>query len=447
MSAFLKPQQLPLWKKVMFALGQTGWALSSYGVAQLVIYFYIPPETGETVFKKFIDDKSIGYIFTSVGLIASSTYFLGCFLEPIVATWSEKATFAFGRRRTFLALACVPFAILGVLIFTPPIDGISNWNSVWLFFSILLLYFFMTLYVTPFNALINEISHSDEERMQIVMMISIGFAIGYGIGNSIFSLLPIAERYFSPHIAFRIILTGFSFIGLCCMLLPILCINEHTYCYKHPPNIISLKTMIAQVFSNKKFRVYAPVEMIYWTSNTMFMMGIPYFITLLFGYSKEYATLMILLTGLASFLTYSILGKLSAKIGNKKVMSIGFMLFALTFLYILLLRYIHVPMAINISLFVLINAFPLAIFGVVPMALTGEIANEDGRETGVYKNAAFFGMKSFMMKMGISIAQLLFPSLLIRGKSLENPDGVISIVIACLICTLIGWVFIKKYPE
>jgi len=447
MTAQPLPQDLPLWKKIMFALGQTGWALSSFGVAQLIIYFYIPPETGGRTFQMFIDDKSVGYIFTTVGIIASSTYFLGCFLEPIVANWSEKATFAFGRRRTFLAIACVPFAIMGILIFSPPVDGVSHWNSVWLFCAILLLYLFMTLYVTPFNALINEISHSDKERMQIVMMISVGFAIGYGIGNSIFGLLPIAERYFPPHIAFRVIITGFSLLGLCCMILPIIFIDEKKYCYKHPANIINLKTMIDQVFSNKKFRIYAPVELIYWTCNTMFLMGVPYFVTLLFGYGKEYATLMILLTGAASFMTYSFLGNLTAKMGSKKVLTIGFALFALTFIYILLLTVITVPKALNIAIFVLINAFPLAIFGVVPMALTGEIANEDGKNTGVYKNAAFFGMKSFMMKIGISIAQLLFPSLLIIGKSSENPQGVIAIVVACLLCTILGWYFIKKYPD
>ena len=447
MATHTTPEDLPLWKKIMFALGQTGWALSSYGVAQLIIYFYIPPETSGSIFKSFIDDNSVGYIFTTVGIIASSTYFIGSFLEPIVANWSENATFSFGRRRTFLAIACIPFALLGILVFTPPVEDISAWNSVWLFFTILLLYLFMTLYVTPFNALINEISHSDKERMQIVMMISVGFAVGYGIGNSIFGLLPLVEKYFAPHIAFRVIICGFSLLGLGLMLLPIIFIDEHRYCYKHPAHVINLRMMIAQVFSNKKFRLYAPVELINWIVSTMFMMGIPYFITLLFGYSKEYATLMILLTGVASFLTYSFLGRLSANLGSKAVISLGFKLFALTFIYILLLRYIKIPLAVNIILFVLINAFPLAIFGVVPMALIGEIANEDGKETGIHKNAAFFGMKSFMMKMGISIAQLLFPSLLIMGKSKDNPKGVVAIVITCLICTLLGWALIKRYPD
>jgi GPH family glycoside/pentoside/hexuronide:cation symporter len=442
------PEDLPFWKKIIFALGQMGWALTSFGVAQLVVFFYLPPETGAKTIQAFISDKPIFGVFTLVGLITSSTYFIGCFMEPIISNWSEKATFKFGKRRTFLAIAILPFVLFSLFVFTPPIPHLHWINAMWLFFAILALYFAMTLYVTPFNALINEISHSDSERLQIVMMISIGFAVGYGIGNSMYFFLPILEQHYPSHIAFKYIITIFSCIGLVAMLLPVIFIDEQRYCYRRPPNITNLKSMIHQVFSSKKFKVYAWVELLYWIPNTMFMMGIPYFITLLYKLDKSYATGIILATGITSFATYGYLGKLVTKYGNKKVMLWGFQFFALSFLYIALARYLTLfPAWVHIALFLGINTFPLAVFGVIPMSLTGDIANEDGKQTGIYKNAAFYGMKSFMMKIGISIAQLIFPSMLILGKSIENPNGIQYIAICSFVFILLAYFQMRRYQE
>ena len=33
------PEKLPTWKLVIFALGQLGWSLASYGVSNLLNYF------------------------------------------------------------------------------------------------------------------------------------------------------------------------------------------------------------------------------------------------------------------------------------------------------------------------------------------------------------------------------------------------------------------------
>jgi uncharacterized protein (DUF608 family) len=47
------------------------------------------------------------------------------------------------------------------------------------YFGVLaLMYFFMALYVTPFNALINEIAHNDEERLVISYVYFYWFCIG-----------------------------------------------------------------------------------------------------------------------------------------------------------------------------------------------------------------------------------------------------------------------------
>jgi GPH family glycoside/pentoside/hexuronide:cation symporter len=81
------------------------------------------------------------------------------------------------------------------------------------------------------------------------------------------------------------------------------------------------------------------------------------------------------------------------------------------------------------------------------MDIAGEIAQKDGEETGVYKNAAFYGVKSFMMKIGVSITNLAFPSLLLLGKTPEHSFGVRSIALASVVFSFCGFLVMRKYKD
>ncbi|HTO22172.1 MAG TPA: MFS transporter, partial [Spirochaetia bacterium] len=54
-------EKLPTWKLVLFALGQLGWSLASYGVSNLVMYFYMPPEGAgvQRIFPPFIFEGAL----------------------------------------------------------------------------------------------------------------------------------------------------------------------------------------------------------------------------------------------------------------------------------------------------------------------------------------------------------------------------------------------------
>ena len=59
----------------------------------------------------------------------------------------------------------------------------------------------------------------------------------------------------------------------------------------------------------------------------------------------------------------------------------------------------------------------------------------------------FYGVRNFMMKLGASLANLIFPSLLLLGKSTENPMGVkVSAILAVVFC-LVGFFIFTRYKE
>ncbi|MFP4618902.1 MAG: MFS transporter, partial [Spirochaetaceae bacterium] len=115
-------EKLPFWKKIIYALGQFGWSLASYGVANLLVYFYNPPTQngGDTrMFPVFIGAAAV------IGVAGGISRLFDAITDPIIAGLSDRSESPLGRRRKFLLIGAVPFALLSVLVFVPPIQGPS----------------------------------------------------------------------------------------------------------------------------------------------------------------------------------------------------------------------------------------------------------------------------------------------------------------------------------
>ena len=93
------------------------------------------------------------------------------------------------------------------------------------------------------------------------------------------------------------------------------------------------------------------------------------------------------------------------------------------------------------------TAYALAIFGVLPNVTIADIVNEEEAQSGQSQAAIFYGARNFMMKMGISLANLIFPSFLLLGKSIDNPAGVRYSVLAALVFSVMGMLVFLKFKE
>lgn len=102
-------------------------------------------------------------------------------------------------------------------------------------------------------------------------------------------------------------------------------------------------------------------------------------------------------------------------------------------------------------LIVTVAAIPMAIFGILPNAIIADIAEADGIKTGNFKAGIFFGARTFMSKMGQTIAALTFPSFIIIGAmGPEHPVGELGVRltgIAALIFVALGLILFLKYNE
>jgi len=439
--------KLPYWKKIMFALGQLGWSLTSFAVGNLLVYFYLPPETSSETFPPFFYQGAIIGALTVVGLVFAIGRLFDAITDPIIAGLSDRGKFKFGRRRTFLAISAIPFAILSVLAFVPPMGGSSPVNAVFVIVIVLLYYLFMTMYVTPYFALMSEIGHTPNERLQLSTMISVTWAIGFAIGSQVYKFQGMFEETgMSPVSSFRWVVAIFAIIGFIFMLMPIIFINEKKYCEAHVSEE-GIFEAVKSAFKNKNFLRFTLSDFAYWLSLTCIATGLIYYVTVLLQQPKDTASFLQLVMFGLSLVFYFPTNIIAKRTGKKKLLIFGFIAFLITFGFTFMLGNLPIDLMVQGYMLAILAAVPLAIFGILPNAVIADIAEADGIMTGNYKAGIFFGARTFMSKMGQSVAGILFPSLLLLGRSVDNDLGIRLTAVAAFGFLIVGLIFLLMYSE
>ena len=199
----------------------------------------------------------------------------------------------------------------------------------------------------------------------------------------------------------------------------------------------------------------------YWVGLTLFQTGLPFFVKLTIGLPEAWT--MYLLGGMTvlSACFYPIVSKLVSKWGKKKLVIAGFLGLALAYV-ITALSYLitkgqesGLSYAVGIAI-VVVAAFPMALLGIIPQAIVADVAEEDAIVTGEKREGMFFAARTFAMKLGQSIAMLVFTSLAIIGAEAVDPSsndisasptGVTIVAIAAVIFCVLGALILFFYNE
>jgi Na+/melibiose symporter-like transporter len=450
------PERLPRWKLIVFALGQLGWSLASYGVSNLVMYFYMPPEdaSAHRVFPSFLFEGAVLGVLTIIGLINFGARAFDAVTNPLLASWSDRSKSKLGRRRFFMAISAAPFALFSVLVFLPlksfalaPSLQQSLPNALWLAFAILVFYFFFVMYTAPYNALICELGHNPRERLTISTVISITWALGFAIGNFVYDFQTIFERSGMDSVrAFQTVEALCAALAFVLMILPVIFIDERRYAAYSVSEEGTLHALKSSL-SNRNFLVFLIAELLYFVCQTIIQMGIVYYVITLLGLPKEETSILMMGMFVLSFVFYPVVTWAARKWEKRRVLLAGFAILFFNFVTFALMGVLKVP-SHAFAWFAVITCAPAqAIFGILPNAVVADIAEADGIETGNFKAGIFFGVRSFETNVGTSLANILFPSLLTLGMSAANPFGIrMSAIVSVVICVA-GFLVFFLYDE
>lgn len=437
--------KLPVRIQVAYALGQLGWSLLSGIVATYLIFYYIP--TNISGIPLSIPQVQFFGFLTIIGLIMMLGRLFDAITDPWIATLSDRSTHKKGRRISFMQKAAFPFALFTVLVFIHPFFATSWWNVLILTVNLLLYYLFLTMYVTPFFALLSELGHTPKERLNLSTYISITWFVGFAIASQAPLLWGMFEglgydKVTSMRAAFLIL----SLIGFVFLYIPILFIDEKKYT-RAVPSTIGMMDSIKATFKNRFFTIFVFSDLVYWVAITIFQSALIFYVTILLSLPEETTGTLLVLLGLGSFIFYVPVNFLSSRFGKKSLMIAAFLLFVLTYAYGAFLGTLPMVAISQAYILVGLGMFPMAVFGILPNAMVADIAHYDAIKTGVRREAMFFGTRTFMSKMGQMISMLVISALLLIERNGSNELGIRLTAVAAGIFCFLGLILLLFYRE
>ena len=429
----------------LFAIGQLGWSLLSGIMTNWLVYFYQPTDdviaAGQTV---FIPQGAIFIGLTVIGLIAAAGRIFDAITDPWIAGKSDRCRHKDGRRIPFMRAGAIPLGVVTVLIFVSPVNTPeSPINAAFLLVMALLFYLFLTVYCTPFNALIPALGKTQKNRINISTFISLTFIVGTALAYLVPNIAGFFEESLGYVNARRVTIAIMAAVGTICLLVPVFAIREKDYTDEEPsdtPAFSSLK----KTFQNKQFRIFVGSDVLYFVALTMFQTGLPFYVTALMKLDEGMNFILFALMTACSLLFYIPVNKLAVKYGKKKLVVFAFIFYALVFLFTSFSGLMGISGTVNGIIIAVAASIPMAILGILPQAIVADISECDSIETKENREGMFFAARTFAFKLGQSVAMLVFTSVAKIGT-----DGMgyrVSAVIAAVLC-LLGGIVLFRYNE
>ena len=472
---------------IIFAIGQLGWSMLSGIISAWLVTFYLPTNNdtlaGATPY--IVPGLVIGGFMTVLGLITALSRIFDAVTDPLIASLSDRSKNPKGRRIPFMKVAAIPLSIVTVLLFCAPVAGQSAWNIVWISVAIVLFYLFMTMYCTPYNALISEFGKTQEDRMFISTAISLTFFAGTllaylpfvfagasydantGVvaGKIVTNILTGAGMGIEAAYAwsYRICFIVLAVIATVAMLLPTFLLKEKDYVDTKPSDENVIKSLVS-TFKNKDFRTFSLSDIMYWVGLTMFQTGLPFFVKISMGFDA--GMVMVFMGGMTvlSAVFYPFVTKMVKKFGKKKLVIAGFLGLAICYA---IAGISSIPgllpeqgAANGLSwafgaAIMIISALPMALLGIIPQSIVADVAEAEAVTTGQNREGMFFAARTFAMKFGQSLAMILFTSLAVAmpdpsstgDEVFPGKAGMFLVAAAAVLFCVAGAVILLFYRE
>ena len=423
-----------LTKKQMwiFAIGQLGWSILGGIITAWLVAFYLPtkdinhPEffSGTTIefYNIIVPGLVIGGFLTVLGLITALCRVWDAVSDPLIANLSDNSRNKKGRRMPFMRVAAIPFSVITILVFMAPSlftggKEPSGWNIAWVAVMLVLFYTFMTIYCTPYNALISEFGKTQEDRMNISTYISLTYFAGTLIAYTPFVFAGFLTNAVGYYWSYVICFIPLAVIACICMLIPTFKLKETDFVEAKPAGTNAFKSLKA-TFKNRDFRTFSLSDIMYWVGLTLFQTGLPFFVKVSMGLDQSWTMYFMGGMTVLSAAFYPFVTKFVLKFGKKKLVIAGFLGLALAYLITSMINVItFIPGIVYGVIICVVAALPMSLLGIIPQSIVADVAEAEAKTTGENREGMFFAARTFAMKLGQSIAMLLFTSLAIIGST------------------------------
>ncbi len=434
------------WKQLVYSSGQTGFSLLDNIFGVYLIFFLIPPV--ETGMPELIHNTPLFMGLTIIGVIIIFGRIIDSLADPLVAHWSDNAKFKLGRRKFFMITGAIPFCLAAILLFYPPTPSPSTINAVYIALILGIYFFFYTYFMTPYLALIPELSHTHDDRI-FITVIQAAFALlgGAMILIGVPVLWDMLQGSFEKTTALRIsliIMIALAGINMIASALPV---NEKKYSVSKPADVKLLQS-IKMTVTNRTFIIYMIPTILFWFSFHIVRAVIAYYPMVLLQQPQSMQTLLMVTLFGSAIAFFLIITYIAKWVSNKAIMLAGLLAFAI---FMSMMYFVDTMGDLKLTaafVHMALLGFPVAVLLAIPNAILADISEVDGHRTGKNREAMFFGTQGLFMKVNYGVAAAILSYLFAAfGKDVANPLGVKLAGPVAGIFSLAGFLIFMLYPQ
>lgn len=413
-------KRLSFFQKVIYGSGD--WSLSSFTTLRAFLY---------TIF--LVDvvrlDPGLASISAFIGMLWDAIN------DPLVGTINDRLRTRWGRRRPFLLLFAIPFALgFMVLWWSPPTD------SQWIKFLYVTLAFLIgdtlhTLINVPYLALVPEISRDYDERTALS-----GFRVFFNLVASLVTVVAaptivddVVRSGFAPQQGYLLVAAIFGGIAAIPFLVIPFIIHERTAELDEPDEMIDLRQMWRVLLRNRPFRYVTGLYTLTWIAFDLVTRMIPFFLIYWVGRGDTLISRPLLgsdfaLESLAmgalmivAVISIPLWISLSQKFSKRNAYIAGMVFWVVVLAALMFVQ----PGQIGLTLLLAALAgLSVSTASVLPESMLPDAVDWDEYTHGERNEGLFFGAITFFRKLSGAIAGFLALQALSISGYLAPPEGV-----------------------
>ncbi len=443
-------QKMPLLNQWLWGFGSLGYALMERMLIVYVIFFYLPPREYQIV-DLVTDEVYLGF-FTVLGLALLFGRVVDGLADPFVATLSDKTKSRLGRRKPFMLGSALPLCVAAVLIFFPPHMGeTSLLNGLWATVLWLVFYVFFTAYITPYFALISELGHTNDLRINFGTVHALFAILGMVIATIVFPLIVTAFQDAGMDLRLSYQMTAVIFGGLAMVSLYIatFTFNEKKHCLPAETPTTGMWQSIRSIYEIKAFKIFLIGELLLQFAIFMLNLGLLYYVVVIFQREESFLTILGGVTIGVALISFPIINKISKKVGKRKPILFGVSIMIVACFLIFALSWNMTGFAFYLGLAMFgLGGLTLSTCTILTLPVYADLAKEESLRTGVKREAMFYAARNLPLKITIALAGAVFAFLISAfGRDIAEPLGVQLTLLVIAVFSLAGFFFFYAYPE
>ncbi len=439
--------RLPLKQQLLYACGMMGWSIMINLIGVILVYLYMPPT--DSGFPLLVTQVVIFGILNIIAIITAAGRLIDAFYDPFIAQLSDSSKHPQGRRIPFMKRAILPSVVFCCLIFFPINNYQSHLNILWLSCMLIGFYVSTTTYIIPYNALLPELAASSAAKVRLATWQAVGYVLGIGISANAFNIITTIQDSF--HIVSRLFALQYTVMFLAiiagiCMTVSAFGIDEKKYS-SGKPTAIPIRKALTQTLGNQNFLRFIAADFSYYVGVTLITSGILYFLRVLLQLPETIGNRLMITMVLVSLIFYPVVNYLSGRIGKKKIVIFSLLILSAAFAGICFLGRVPMDPARQIYILIIIAAIPVGSLNILPNAILAEIIEEDRKKTGNNKEAIYFAVRYFFVKIAQTFGIALFAMSLVYGKDVGHDSGIrMNGILGFALCLTAAMIF-SRFKE